>query len=62
MTMSRRLGLGAAALAGLAAIAGTPYRHAKGRINISRTVRADGLIRNSGFRYDLGSFMCSGVQ
>lgn len=40
MTMSRRLGLGAAALAGLTAIAGTPYRHAKGRINISRTVRA----------------------
>jgi rhodanese-related sulfurtransferase len=40
MILSRRLGLGAAALAGLAAIAGSPYRHTKGRLDIGRTVRA----------------------
>ncbi len=40
MTISRRLGLGAATLAGLAAIAGSPYRHTRGRLDIGRTVRA----------------------
>ncbi|MBP2160342.1 MULTISPECIES: rhodanese-like domain-containing protein [Asticcacaulis] len=40
MTITRRLGFAAAALAGLTAFAGLPYRHTKGRLDIARTIGA----------------------
>ena len=40
MTLTRRFGFGAAALGLAAAFAGSPYRHARGRLDIGRTIRA----------------------
>jgi rhodanese-related sulfurtransferase len=40
MTITRRLGFGAATIAGLTAFVGSPYRHPRGQIDIARTVRA----------------------
>jgi rhodanese-related sulfurtransferase len=40
MSLTRRMGAGAAVLGLAAAFAGTPYRHKRGRIDIDRTIRA----------------------